>query len=182
MLKVNNCGIKRVDKAKSLGVIIDEKLNWDEQFRRTKSKMSGGLAALKKMKNIISQSQLCNVYYALSESHLRYADVLWGSPSETKRAALQRLQDRAYSIITDARIKDSFSASWLNVEHLFRYDRNVMIYKIMNRLCPENLWDEYQLIYFHSTYNKGHCKDLQIPRYKTEFAKGLSLLSSKMLE
>ena len=63
VLKVNNCDIKRVDKGKSLGVIIDDKLNWDEQFRHTKSKMSGGLAALKKLKNIISQSQLCNVYY-----------------------------------------------------------------------------------------------------------------------
>ena len=24
---------------------------------------------------------------------------------------------------------------------------------------------------FHSTYNTRHCKDLQIPRYRTEFAK-----------
>ena len=45
-----------------------------------------------------------------------------------------------------------------------------MIYKIMNRLCLENLWDKYQLRPFHSTYNTRHCKDLQIPRYKTEFA------------
>ena len=48
MLKLNNSDIKRVDKTKSLGVIVDEKLNWDEQFKRTKGKMSGGLAALKK--------------------------------------------------------------------------------------------------------------------------------------
>ena len=77
VLKLNNCDIKRVDKAKSLGVIIDEKLNWNEQFRRTKGTTSRGLAALKKLKNVIPQSQLCNVYYALIESHLRYADVIW---------------------------------------------------------------------------------------------------------
>ena len=47
VLKLNNCDIKGVDKAKSLGVIIDEKLNWEEHFRPTKSKISGGLAALK---------------------------------------------------------------------------------------------------------------------------------------
>ena len=133
--------------------------------------MSGGLAALKKLKNIIPQSQLCNVYYALIESHLRYADVIWSSLSKTKLAALQRLRDRACSIIKNARIKDNWSASWLNVENLFRYDRNVMTYKIMNRLCPESLWDKYQLRSFHSTYNTRHCKDLQIPRYRTEFAK-----------
>ena len=47
MLKLNNSDIKRVDKTKSLGVIVDEKLNWDEQFKSAKGKMSGGLAALK---------------------------------------------------------------------------------------------------------------------------------------
>ena len=77
VLKLNNCDIKRVDMAKSLGVIIDEKLNWDEQFTRTKGKMIGGLAALKALRNVIPQSQLCNVYYALIESQLRYADVIW---------------------------------------------------------------------------------------------------------
>ena len=91
MLKLNNSDIKRVDKTKSLGVIVDEKLNWDEHFKPTKGKMSGGLAALKKLKNIVPQSQFCNVYYALIESHLRYADVIWGNLSETKLAALQRL-------------------------------------------------------------------------------------------
>ena len=76
MQKLNNSNIIRVDKTKSLGVIVDEKLNWDEQFKRTKGKMSGGLAALKKLKDVVPQSQLCNVYCALIESHLRYADVI----------------------------------------------------------------------------------------------------------
>ena len=131
--------------------------------------MSGGLAALKRLKNIISQSQLCNIYYALIESHLRYADVIWGSLSKTKIAALKRLQDRACSTKTTTRIKDIWSTSWLNVENLFRYDRNVMTYKVMNRLCPKSLWGKYQRRSFHLTYNTRQCN--RIPRYRTEFAK-----------
>ena len=107
VLKLNNSDIKRFDMTKSLGVIVDEKLSWDEQFKRTKGKMSGGLTALKKLKNIIPQSQLFSLYYALIESHLRYADVIWCSLSKTKLASLQCLQDRACSIIASARIKDS---------------------------------------------------------------------------
>ena len=64
MLELNNSDIKRVDETKSLRVIVDEKLNWDEKLKRTKGKMSGGLAALKELKNVVPQSQLCNVYYA----------------------------------------------------------------------------------------------------------------------
>ena len=53
--KLNNCDIKRVEKSKSLGVMIDEKLNWDELFRRTRSKMSGGLTELKKVQKCHSK-------------------------------------------------------------------------------------------------------------------------------
>ena len=96
-LNLSNSDIKRVDKTKSLGVIVDEKLNWDEQFKGTKGE---GLAALLKiLEKVVPQSQLCDIYYALIESHLRYADVIWGNRSKTKLAALQRLPDRAYPLI-----------------------------------------------------------------------------------
>jgi len=172
VLKLNNWDVKRLVRLNPLEwVLIDEKLNREEQFRHTKGKMSGCLAALKRLKDVILQFYLCNVYYALIESHLCYADAIWGSLSKTKIATLQRLQDRPCWIITNARIKDGWSTSWLNVENPFRYDRNVMTYKIMNSLCPENLWDKYQRRSFHSTYNTRQCEDVQIPRYWTEFTK-----------
>ena len=76
VLKLNNSDIKRVDKTKSLGVIVDEKLNRDAQFKRTKGKMSGGLAALKKLKNVVPQSQLCNVYYNNNTIYFKLATMI----------------------------------------------------------------------------------------------------------
>ena len=93
VLKLNNSDKKRVDRTKSLGVIVNEKLNWEEQLKRTEDKMSGGLVALKKLKSIIPQSQLCYVYYALIESQLHYADVIWSGLSKTILAAVLRFQD-----------------------------------------------------------------------------------------
>ena len=72
-----------------------------------KKKVAGGLAAMKKLKGILPQSMLFKVYTALVESHLRYADVVWGSLSNTKISALQRLQNRAFDIIEASKIKDS---------------------------------------------------------------------------
>ena len=63
-------------KTKSLGVIIDQGLNWRQQFKAIKAKVRGDLASSKTLKNIVSQSQLSNVYRALVESHIRYADVI----------------------------------------------------------------------------------------------------------
>ena len=60
-----------------------------------------------------------------------------GSLSKTKLAALEYLENRAF--VSNAQIKNNWSASWLNVENLFLYYRNVMAYKIINRLCHESL-------------------------------------------
>ena len=170
-LRLNGADIKRVKKTKSLGVIVDEGLNWEEQFKTIKGKVSGGLTSLKKLKNILPQSQLSNVYRALVESHMRYADVIWGSLTHSKKESLQRLQDRAIFIIETARIKDKWSNNLLSAEQLVMFDRAVMAYKIMNRLCPENLWNKFQRRSHYSNYNTRFCRDLQIPRYNLEYAK-----------
>ena len=77
-LHLNDSEIKRVTKTKSLGVMVDEGLNWEDQFNKVKGKINGGLQSLKKLTNLTSQSQLDHVYRALIESHLRYANVIWG--------------------------------------------------------------------------------------------------------
>ena len=45
-------------------------------------------------------------------------------------------------MIENARIKDEWSSNWLSVENLIRFDRSVMAYRILNKLCPESLWDK----------------------------------------
>ena len=90
--------------------------------------------ASEKTNEIVLQSQLVNIYYALVESHLRYANVVWGSLSNTNVEALQRFQNRAHSIIEKAKVKDQWSSNWLTVEQLINFDRAVMTYKMMNKI------------------------------------------------
>ena len=54
-----------------------------------------------------SPKNLCSVYYAIVESYLCYANEVWGSLSKTKLDILQRLQDSAWAIIENARLKDN---------------------------------------------------------------------------
>ena len=71
--------------------MVDERLNWEEQFKTVKGKVHGYLTTLKKLKNILPQSQLSNVYRALVESHMRYADVIWSSLSNARKESLHSL-------------------------------------------------------------------------------------------
>ena len=97
-LHLNNSEMKRVTKTKSLGINVYEALNWKDQFNKVIGKVNGGQKSLEKLKNLVSQSQIDHVYCALIESHLRYANVIWGSLLKSKLNTLQRLQDRARSI------------------------------------------------------------------------------------
>ena len=83
------------------------------------------------------------MFIVLFESHLRYGSVVWGSLSSTELQTLQCLQNRALSIIESARFKDPWHKKWLNVEKPIRFDRSVLFYKILNKLCPENLWNMF---------------------------------------
>ena len=172
--------IKRVSTTKSLGVMVDEYLNWDEQFKSVRSKICGGPASLKKLKNILPQSKLCCVYYAIVESHLRYANVIWGSLPARKFETLRRLQNRAQLIIETARVKDIWSCDWLNVSNLISFDRIVMTYKIINKLSPESLWDKFELRSVHSNYETRNCHDLQTPRRNVQ--KWLQILGFKIMD
>ena len=128
-LTLSNKEIKRVSSTTSLGVMVDDYLNWDDQFKIVKSKICGRPASLKKPKNILPQSKLRSFYYAIVESHLRYADVIWGSLPARKFETLQRLQNRAQLIIESARVKDNWSCDWLNISSLISFDRQVMTYR-----------------------------------------------------
>ena len=136
-----------------------------------KGKVSCGLKSLKKIQNLLSQSQLDHVYRALVESHLRYANVIWGSLPKTRLSTLQRLQERARSITDKTRLKDSCSHNWLTEEQLTQFDRSVMTYKIVNRQCPESLWDKCHHRTQHSSNRTRNCGDLQIPKNNIEYVK-----------
>ena len=156
------------DQTKSLGLIVDENLSWEAQFNRTMDKISSGIWAFKRLKNILPQSQLSIVYYALVESQLRYGDVVWGSLLRTKLAALQRLQTRALKIIRNAKIKDTWSCPGMNVENIICFDRNVMAYKIIHKLCPNSFLEKYKPRSSFSSYNTRNSQNLQIPKHRTE--------------
>ena len=46
--KMNGTEIKRTQNVKSLGIIIDEKLNWNDHFKLLKGKVAAGLSSLEK--------------------------------------------------------------------------------------------------------------------------------------
>ena len=151
--------------------MVDENLTWNEQYKKLKGKIKSALSSLQKLGNILPQSKLDQVYRPLLESHLRYSDELWGSLSNTKLDHLQRLQSRARTLIESSRLKDGWTCNWLSVSNLIKFDRAIMIYKILNGLCPESLNGKLITRSQISKYQTRNQQDLDIPRLNLEFSK-----------
>ena len=139
--------------------------------KRYQNKLKGGLSSLRKLKNILPQRKLDQVYKALFESHLRCGNIVWSTLSNTKLSQLQRLQTRAKKLMANAKYKDGWTCKWLSVKSLISFDQGVMTYKTLHDLFPENLrhkFTERSMISEYRTRNHG---DLQIPKVRLEYAK-----------
>ena len=126
---------------------------------------------MKVIKNVLPQSKLSDFYQTMFESHLPYGNILWRSLSSTELQTLQCLQNRDISIIESARFKDLWPKKWLNVEKTNHLHQSVLVYKILNRVCPDSLWNMFQFRSSISNYNTRNDKDLHIPKVKLEFSK-----------
>ena len=91
---------------------------------------------MKKLTGILPQSMLFQVYKALVESHLRYADVV-------SISVLQRPQNRAFDITEVSKIKESLILPTFNIDQIFQFDRSVLMLKIIDKICPESLHNKF---------------------------------------
>ena len=49
----------------------------------------------------------------------------------------------SHSIIENAKRKDFWISGWLSVDQIISFDRSIMTHKIVNKQCPESLWNKY---------------------------------------
>ena len=99
-VKLENHNIKRVKRCKALGVIIDEKLLWNDQIENTVSKVSEGFGILLRLRSFIPNQKLISIYKSLVLPQFYYCSLLWENCSVQLLEKLQKMQSRAARIIT----------------------------------------------------------------------------------
>ena len=88
VLKINNFNIKRINEARFLGVIIDEKLTWSAHIRALKCKMSRYIGIMYKIKSKVPLNIRLQIYHSFVQSHLNFCSLVWGF---TKRSNIELL-------------------------------------------------------------------------------------------
>ena len=77
-LKIGQQPITRVQSTKSLGVVFDQHLLWEEHVDSLCKLVSSGLAALKQARQYVPQDTLLTIYNVVD-----YCDVVWGNLNKT---------------------------------------------------------------------------------------------------
>ena len=78
-LKIDDQTITRVQSTKSLGVVFDQRLVWEEHVDSLCKRVSLGLAALKQARQVVQQDTLLTIYDAVIETLFDYCDAVWGN-------------------------------------------------------------------------------------------------------
>ncbi len=81
-LKIDGCPIKKLASTKFLGVVIDERLSWDEHIKALKQKLNHATSTLDRLRCFLPDSLYRQLYYTLFESHLSYCISVWGGSSQ----------------------------------------------------------------------------------------------------
>ena len=91
-LKIRNCELSSVQKAKFRGVIVDEKLNFKDHVNCIQEKISRSTGAIYRIKDYLPIGILIKLYYAMIYPHMTYAVTVWGASNLTNRKLIMKSQ------------------------------------------------------------------------------------------
>ena len=82
-LAINDFQVSQVTTAKSLGVVIDDKLDWSGHI--ITKKVASGIGAIKRTRNLVPQATLQLIHQALIQPHFDYFNIVWENCGITLR-------------------------------------------------------------------------------------------------
>ena len=92
--------IKQVPFTKFLGVIIDDKLYFDDHISHIKNKISKGLGILINTRKYLNRRMLVNLYYTFVYPYLIYCVEIWGYACNIYLDPLVNLHQKNIRIMT----------------------------------------------------------------------------------
>ena len=92
--------VECVTRTKFLGVIIDNKLKWNDHITYVKRKISKTIGFFYKMRQYLGRKALVNLYYSLVFPYLIYCSEIWGNASSVHLDPIIKIKKRCVRIIT----------------------------------------------------------------------------------
>ena len=83
-LRVGDKLIRRMEKVKYIGVILDEQLTWGDHIDYISTKIKRNIGAIKRIRNSLPKEYLEMLYKTIVEPHFRYCNTVRGHCDKTE--------------------------------------------------------------------------------------------------
>lgn len=98
-IRIKNIPIIKVESAKYLGVIFDQRLKWDKHIEHVMNKTKYLIVVFYKLSKYMKRDTLLLIYYALFNSIISYGIISWGGAYNNYLQLLQSRQNKILKII-----------------------------------------------------------------------------------
>ena len=98
-IKIDETDIKSSSCKTLLGVLIDNKLIFNEHFSKLCKKASNKLHALARISKYITKEKLRTIMNAFFFSQFAYCPLIWNFYNETRNNRINKLQERALRLV-----------------------------------------------------------------------------------
>ena len=135
--------IERKMCAKFLGVIVDDKLTWNNHIECIEGKVAKNIGIIRKVQSVLPTSVLNTLFCSLTLPYLPHCNVIWSNNRITRLYRLNILQKRAIRVVN----KCGYLA---HTQPLFAKSRQLTLIDL-NKLCTAVV-----MYRFHSNDLPGH--------------------------
>ena len=138
--KVDNVDLDEVSSFKCLGIVINNRLTWQDHVDQMFSKINKKLGLLKRIRYCLPLGARLLFFNCYVLSFFNYADIVWGDRGHsTLMLHPQSLYNKATKIILDLPIGSSASEAfnklkWKTLARRRAEHRATFIYKLLNNL------------------------------------------------
>ena len=162
------------DSYKYLGVILDNKLNFQLHILTLEKRVSRSVGILSKLRFLFPSFTLLLLYHALVHPHLLYGLPIWGSTFKTYLDKLQILQNKAIRVITNSDRRSSITPLFRNLKvlkiaDLYTYEIAKLMHQYSKNMLPHCFSTFFSsLSKIHDRQSRSKSKNnLYLPKFST---------------
>ena len=115
-ISIDGHRIEEVKQTKFLGVIIDNKLNWQAHCQYICVKMSKGIAIVIKAWTVFNKTTLLSFYNSLILPYVSYCIHVWGKAYDTHLKHVMVLQNKAVRVIAGVPPRTNADSLYLELD------------------------------------------------------------------
>ena len=141
-LIIDNVPVERKTCTKFLGVMIDERLTFQDHIKYIKGKIARGLGILYKSRSVLNKRTLIQLYNSFLCPYLNYCITVWGNTLPTYLGPINSIQRRAIRVISNKTRRDDADPLFkelkvLTFRELYAFNIQITMYKYYHGDLPQ---------------------------------------------